>query len=249
MDYTIKESFILPSHGKIYKVPVEDHVSLRSMTTIEEMKRLSPSDYPYKMMAEIIDACIVDKPGISAYDMCLGDYQFLLHKLRIVTYGPEYSMACVCPFCGATNNVEVDLSSIEVMEWNDELIKYLSFTLPRTGKQIELNIQTPRMFDIVAERKKNILAKTEGNEDPTLFLTLEELIKSIDGQAVDPGKLAMFVRGLPMADANMILKCAEKMNTEVGLNTRVECACDNCHLKYNTSFRITGEFFGPSVRF
>lgn len=44
MDYIISEEYTLPSHGKIYSKPVKEVVKLRSMTTNEEMKRLSPSD-------------------------------------------------------------------------------------------------------------------------------------------------------------------------------------------------------------
>ena len=44
MDFTIAETYSLPSRGKIYSVPVKEQVKLRSMTVNEEMKRLSHSD-------------------------------------------------------------------------------------------------------------------------------------------------------------------------------------------------------------
>ena len=71
---------------------VNPNIKIRSMTTEEEMKRLGYTEQPYKMLSEIIDDCLVDKPGISTYDMCLGDYEFLLHKLRVVTYGSDYKI-------------------------------------------------------------------------------------------------------------------------------------------------------------
>ena len=89
-DYTIAEEFTLPSGGQLYDPPISPIVKLRSMTTEDEMKRLSPSERAYKNMCEIIDGCIVDDIGISTYDMCLADYQFLLHRIRVVTYGKEY---------------------------------------------------------------------------------------------------------------------------------------------------------------
>ena len=39
--YTIAEGYELPSKGKIYSVPVNSHVELRSMSARDEMKRLS----------------------------------------------------------------------------------------------------------------------------------------------------------------------------------------------------------------
>ena len=77
MDYTIAQDFVLPSKGLIYNQSVNPNVKIRSMTTAEEMKRLAYTETPYKLMSEIIDDCLVTKPGISAYDMCLGDYQFI----------------------------------------------------------------------------------------------------------------------------------------------------------------------------
>ena len=38
-DYTIAEEYKLPSEGKIYSVPFDPKVKLRSMTVQEEMKR------------------------------------------------------------------------------------------------------------------------------------------------------------------------------------------------------------------
>ena len=78
-DYTLTGTYTLPSLGKVYgDKKINPEITLRSMTTEEEMKRLNPSDKPYKVMADIIDACMIEKPGISSYDMCIGDYQSVI---------------------------------------------------------------------------------------------------------------------------------------------------------------------------
>ena len=99
-DYTIAEDYVLPSLGKVYDKAVNPNVKIRSMTTEEEMKRLGHTDKPRKLLAEIIDDCLIEKPGISSYDLCIGDFQYLMHKLRIVTYGSDYLMQTRCPLCG-----------------------------------------------------------------------------------------------------------------------------------------------------
>ena len=91
-NYTIGNQYTLPSLGKVYDKQINPQITLRSMTIEDEMKRLNHADRPYKVMCEIIDDCLIEKLGISSYDMCLGDYQFLLHKLRVVTYGKEYKL-------------------------------------------------------------------------------------------------------------------------------------------------------------
>lgn len=84
--YTIAERYTLPSHGLLYEKDVNPEIKLRSMTVRDEMKRLAPvtDGTIYRNMAEIIDSCLVEKPGISSYDMCIGDYQFLLDRKSVV---------------------------------------------------------------------------------------------------------------------------------------------------------------------
>ena len=95
--YVFAEEYTLPSMGKVYDVKVNPVVRLKSMNTEHEMKRLSPSERPYKTLCEIIDDCLVDNPGISSYDMCMADYIFLLHKLRVATYGKTYEIEANSP--------------------------------------------------------------------------------------------------------------------------------------------------------
>ena len=58
---TIWEGFTLPSKGLVYSKPINPNVELRSMTTAEEMERLSPSETPYKVMSSIIEKCMKEK--------------------------------------------------------------------------------------------------------------------------------------------------------------------------------------------
>lgn len=119
-NYTIAESCTLPSLGKLYELPFNPELRVRSMTTEDEMKRLSPSSSFYKTLCEILDDCIVgEKPPISCYDMCLGDYQVLLHKVRVATYGAEYPMESQCPYCGRSNRVVFNLDELETETYTE----------------------------------------------------------------------------------------------------------------------------------
>lgn len=248
-NYSIAEEYTLPSLGKVYAQKINPVVKLRSMTTQEEMKRLSPSERQYKNLCEIIDDCMVEPVGISAYDMCLADYQFLLHKLRIVTYGSEYKTVSTCPYCSNVNNHTLDLEEIEVKECDiEELNKLLEFTLPKTGKKIRLALQTPRMLDEVTLRNKELKKKSKGMaQDATIVYTMQSLISTVDGQYMDPVKLEDFIRGLPMMDTNYIIKHAQKLVESFGMDNVVVNNCSLCGLEYPSSFRFSGEFFGPSI--
>lgn len=247
-NYTIAESYVLPSRGLIYDEPVKAEVKIRSMTTEEEMRRLAPSDTPYKVMCDIIEDCLLEKPGISVYDMCLGDYQFLLHKLRVVTYGPEYKMMVQCPNCGESFETKISLDDLQEIEYDEKLNELKRIFLPQSKKEVKIRFQTPRSLDDIAVRTKEMKRKIKTlGYDPGLVLTLESLIDTVDNQKLQPIALETFIRKLPMRDVNLIIQTADKLNRGVGLDSAVEVQCGSCGYNAVTTFRITPEFFGPSI--
>lgn len=248
-NYTISEMVTLPSGGKVYEYDVDPHIELRSMTTAEEMRRLSQSGTSmYKNMCEIIDTCMVKDPGISSYDMCLGDYIFLLYKLRIVTYGSNYQIISQCPYCGCNNEGEFSLNDIPVIQLSEDYTKYQEFELPVSKKVVTINFQTPYMIDSVAEQVKEFKTKTKGQQpDPTLLFTIKSLIKTVDGKKPNPINIDKWIRELPMLDTNMILNCADRLNNSVGLDLSIQNECDVCGLTYDLTLSITNEFFRPAL--
>lgn len=247
-NYTIAESYELPSKGLIYDVPFDGKVKLRAMTTADEMKRLSPSELPYKTMSEIIDDCLITKLPISVYDLCIGDYQFLLHKLRIVTYGPDYKVNIFCPNCGNSETVTINLDELDILEYTEEIESLKKVSLPVSKKEITLKIQTPRTVDYVTKRTKEIKQKNkELQYDPSLLVTLESLIETIDGEKPSALKLESFVRTLSMRDANILLQSSKRLNAKIGIGSDFATTCTSCGYRLVSPFRYTSEFFGPSI--
>lgn len=247
-NYTIKEGYELPSKGLIYDKPINAVVELRSMTTRDEMKRLSPTKTPYKLLSEIIEDCMIIKPDIHVYDMCIGDYEYLLHKLRVVTYGPEYKILVQCPSCGAVNEQVIDLDSLKVLEFDaDEFKSLQTVHLPKSDKTVTLKIQTPRMLDDIELRKEEFKKKNKDvTIDPTLMITLQLVIDTVDGVKMSYTDLESFINKLPAKDTNVILNTMKKMNGKVGLDTTFEVPCDQCGFDVLTFFRFTSEFFRPT---
>ena len=178
----IAETFMLPSNGKVYEEDVNPEVILSSMTTKHEMLRLSATEDNQKLMADIIDDCIQSEVGISAYDMCLADYQFLMYKLREVTFGNDYDMIGICPFCGSRNNISVDLDELEVKEFSDDVLDMINIHLPKSDVDIELTLQTPRLLDDVNKQVKQAKRKIKNKENPyILYMMLNSIVKK-DGE-------------------------------------------------------------------
>jgi hypothetical protein len=246
--YTISETCILPSRGLIYEESVDPQIELRSMNMEDEMRRQAYSETPNKVLADMIENCIINKPGIHVYDMCLGDYEYLLHRLRVVTYGSDYKMIISCPLCRQTSEASCNLDELEVNTYDESIEQLKVITLPVCKKQIELNFLTPRILDNIALRAKEIKKKAKGlAADPTYKLTLQAMIKKIDGQTVSTAQLETFVGQMLMKDVNYLEQKSNELNGKVGVNPDIVCKCGKCGHEVVVPFRINNEFFRPEV--
>ena len=243
---TIKETFTLPSKGLVYSTKINPKVTLRSMTTEDEMLRLSPNENDYESSCELIDRCIEGDFPLSSYDLCLGDYQFLLTKLWLVTYGSEYKVVIQCPNCGEVTNASVDLSEIEVHELDEEDFELENeFELPMSKSKVKLSLQTPRMLDSIKEKAKNKRRKTKTSTNFELLFSAMSLISEVDGKPMNEMSLEAFIRKLPLKDVYFIIQKGDELNGKVGLDNSVIAKCSNCNYEIITNFRFEPRFLGP----
>lgn len=254
-NYTIAERYTLPSHGLLYDSDINPDIKLRSMTVRDEMKRMAPANDGtiYRVLAEVIDDCLVEKPGISSYDMCIGDFQFLMHKLRIVTYGPEYKISCKCPNCGNYDDYIVNLEDLSLDELKDfDKDKYLKIELPASKKIVELNYNTPRILDNIEKEVDRVAKqykkqnKVMSDVDWHLLYQLVYAIKTVDGQKLSVTQKETFCNNLVGRDYNAIINALDKLDQKVGLGLMFEVKCNQCGLNMSVPFRLTSEFFRPS---
>ena len=246
--YTIGESTELPSKGQIYNKPQAAIVELRSMTARDEMKRLSPSVSQFKTLADIIEGCLIEKPAVHVYDMALGDYEYLLHKLRIVTYGDEYKMGIRCPYCGEYVDTTAHLEELQLKEFDLEAFEASRrIVLPKSGHEVTLNFQTPHMLDENEAKIKEMKRKfKEAEVDFGLMVLLTSAIDTVDGLTLDPVKMETFINKLPALDMTKILNAIDTLNNQIGLDTAITVTCPQCGGEVVSSFRFGPEFFRPT---
>ncbi len=247
-NYTIGECADLPSKGLIYGSNIPSQVELRSMTARDEMKRLAPSTTQFKTLADIIEGCMIEKYPVHVYDMALGDYEYLLHRLRIVTYGDEYKMTLRCPYCGDYIDAVAHLEELRLKEFDSAKFEAArTIILPRSGSKITLNFQTPRILDENEAYVKDMKRRFKDAEmDFTLMSTLMSAIDTIDGSAIDSVKLETFINRLPALDMTKILNAIEELNSIVGIDNSITVNCNKCGGEVLTSFRFGSEFFRPT---
>jgi hypothetical protein len=248
-NYTIGECAELPSKGLIYGGSALPSVELRSMTARDEMKRLAPSNSQFKTLAEIIEGCMIEKYPVKVYDLALGDYEYLLHRLRIVTYGDEYKMTLRCPYCGEYIDAVAHLEQLQLKEFDmQEFEKVRTITLPRGGQVVTLNFQTPRMLDENDIKVKDLKRRfKEAEVDFSTLTTLTSAIDTVDGMHLDSIQLENFVNRLPALDMTKILNAIEVLNNQIGLDNSIIVDCQKCGGEVPTSFRFGSEFFRPTT--
>ena len=247
-DSSIKETVTLPSLGKLYDIEgFNPKLTLRSMTTEEEMMRLSYTDDEFKLMADIIDDCILEDMPISSYDMVLGDYEYLLHRLRVVTYGNEYKMQDTCPLCQEQVIVTTNLDSIDIFEFDEkEIDEAMEITLPISKLKITLAFQTPRTLDLIKEKTKALRKKTKDQHTNFEFMyRVISYIAKVDGFEKSDTELESLVRKMQMKDIYYILDKGAELGRKVGLDNVVSAKCENCGYEFVTRFQYQPTFFRP----
>ena len=247
VEANVAETIVLPSHGKVYEEEVNPEIVLSSMTTKHEMLRLSSNENSQRLMADIIDDCIQTDVGISAYDMCLADYQFLMLKLREVTFGNDYNMTVICPYCSARTDVDMDLDDLEIKEFTDESLEYSEIELPVSGDTIALTLQTPRMIDTINKQVKQAQRKTHTRENQNILYTMLNSIIAKNGEKFNTIAEEQWLRNLPLADTNYIMDAIDKLNSSFGIVMAVDTTCNVCGEDIVVPFLVNGSFFRPSV--
>ena len=243
----IAEVFTLPSKGLIYEEEVNPEVVLNSMTTRHEMLRLSTTEDSQKIMAQIIDDCIDSDLGISAYDLCLGDFQYLMFMLRVVTFGNEYELRGRCPYCGFEQTTKINLDELEVKEYDDSLADLLEITLPKTGSKVKLTLQTPRILDRISTKVKEYRRRhKDSDENPVILYNILASIDEVEDKNSNAFMLEEWVKNLPLADTNAIINRIDLINNKMGIDLNVEGECKICGTTYQVPFRINQTFFRPN---
>ena len=247
-NYTIAEGYRLPSGGLIYDVEVNPMVELRSMSARDEMKRQNPTTAQFKLLADIIEGCLIEKPKIHVYDMALGDYEYLLHRLRVVTYGDAYKIGLICPHCGEDIELDFHLDQIQIKDFDiNKFNEFRNFTLPVSKKLITLKFSTPRLLDEIELKTKELrrkFPKADFNlETQVLLMTM---IDSVDGEALSPTGMEVFINNLVAKDLLKITNNLDRLNQCLGLDNKILVDCPKCGGEVSTYFRFGSEFFRPT---
>ena len=239
MSSSIQETYEFPSKGKLEGIPKS--FTIRSMTTMEEKKLLGVSNLPFKLLRDVINACIVEPKGFDCYDLPLGDFQFIYHKLRVVTYGNIYEILQVCPYCLKVSKLQIDLDALPVIEFDPAQLDKLNITLPRSGDKIKAKMMTPRILDEIASEVNDATAKGQSKAESEYMWSLIKLIDTVNGEKLNELQVRKYVQEMQALDSRTLNKAVSSIGFGVQTENIVS-QCTNCGKTFPHSLPINKEF-------
>lgn len=242
----IQETYPIPGYA-VYGGEIPKDFTIRAMTTVEEKLRLAGTGF--EVIPQLIKACTVSPEDVDISELKLFDIQFLMYKLRIITYGPDYKLHLTCPHCGKEFDITLDLDELECTEIPEDFEEPFEIgPLPISGDILTckiLNIQ--EYLDIIKEAKRIKNKNPNYVGDPEFILNYQYQIIAINGKDdLKPFEKRQYVesmhaRDLRYLDSNYVDKTAG-----YGLDTAIFELCPHCEGEITFDLPVTEEFFRPT---
>lgn len=240
----MQSTYSIPGYA-LYGKSFENSFTLRPMTTMEEKLRVSSPGF--ETIAQIIQKCLIS-PEVDVKKLKMFDVQFLMYKMRIVTYGEGYKLSGKCPHCGGQIDTEIDLDALKVREVPEGFKEPFEIgPLPVSKDVLQCKIFTLQDYlDILRESKEKLEKFPEMKEDPSFIIELSKRILTVNGKTLVPFQMVKYLEELHARDYQYFdSKYLEKANS-FGLDLNVEMECGHCNKKIAYPLPMTSEFFRPT---
>lgn len=240
---SIQESYQIPSSG--------EHITLRAMTLQEEKIRLS-SNYFIRTLINIINRCIVENNNdlsdlkIDIGNYPLSDLQYLMYKLRIITYGPNYSLKFTCNHCNHPITTQVNLDELKLKLPKTTEPQFDIGPLPVSQDVIQCKLLTSREFLQISEDSESFKQKYPDYEgDPEISYTYAYKMISVNNQRMPSHSLMKYVNEMHAKDALYFDREYGSL-TDSGLDLVQTTTCPHCGNSLVYNLPVTEEFWTPS---
>lgn len=226
---------------------IERDFVLRPMTTMEEKLRLSSPGFG--TIAQIIKACLKSNVDLDINQLKVFDVQYLMYKLRTVTYGEDYRFSLVCPHCGGTLDVTVDLDKLNVNVVPDDFKEPFEIgPLPISKDTIQCRLFSVKDYlDILTESKAKLEKFPEMKDDPSFLIDLCKRVVTVNNKVLAPFQLEDYLKKMHARDYQYFDSKYTQLANSFGLDVNsMETECTHCNKKLKYSLPVTYEFFRPS---
>lgn len=201
----------------------------------------------------LIKRCVVVPEQFDPLVLTPADMMFLLFKLRILSYGENYTFRTKCPECGKRIDVRVKLSELVVHHLPDDYKDHLTVTLPNKGDTVYTKFLTIGDLEGIKKEVRRLKKKFPNMEgDPEVTLRIARMIERVElkepnaaGDTIleHPVDILQYVESLTDLDSIAIQSTVE--NIKVGIDPQVEYVCPECDEYIDVDLSFSGEFFRP----
>lgn len=236
----------LPSEGRFYNTEDENikkgKISIFPLT-IREEEILSTPRYIIDGTATIraLDNCI--DSDISASDLLMYDYSYLLFYLRKISFGNEYFFNLTCHNCGHNFDHTLKISDIKFELLPKDFKEHYRIDLPVSKYTVILSMPRVRHikeFDEI-QSKVPVSKRDEYSGISDMFAVRTSAILDSDGVTVPKEDWVEFYQSVPALDRKELSKHA---NVESGVNSVMdEVNCPNCDTAVGGAIPVTDDFF------
>lgn len=238
----LTETILMPSRGMIPGVPKE--ITIRAIQR-KDKKKLLMSETS-NVLLSLLQYAVVSPADFNVFDLLPFESEYLLYRLRILTYGPMNTFKHRCPICGAINEVEMNLNDIPIIELPDGFKRTFDIPLPVSG-----NVLTCRLLSegekLALDKQSKDLEAAMGKENADLDLIWEARIIAINGESkLAPIEKMQFLDEMNDYDSEYFMEYYNKYEGNYGLQTKLKYICDDCGKAVDSEMPSIYTFFRPT---
>lgn len=238
----LTETVAMPSRGLINGIPKE--IVIRAIQRKDKKKMLlSETD---DVLLSLLQYSIVSPADFNVYNLLPFESEYLLYRLRVLTYGSNYTFKRKCPYCGTVNDVEIDLNEIPIVEVPDNFkIVFDIPPLPVSGIQLKCKLLSEGERKSIAKRAKE-LEEATGNKSASIDSYWDSRIVAVNGNSkLAPVEITQILDELTDYDSEYFMAYYSKYEGNYGLQTKLKYECDNCHNAVSDDMPNIATFFRP----
>lgn len=217
----------LPSKGlqnipalniKLRPFRYEDERKLRAATSLSEST---------EVLEELMNSCM---QGGSLRDVTLADKNFILYKLRELSYGNEYNVNADCASCASMNSLTVKLGDLECKRATEDMHNPRRITLPDAEVHVDIR-------ELMARDERTF------NNPEDLTENLWKIVESVQGHN-DRMVIQAFLKECSARDISFLRN--NIFESRMGLENTVKFRCNSCSHEQVIELPITEDFFSAS---
>lgn len=244
-----QETVVLPLRG-ITTLQENDQVlesvTIRAMTTAEERLRLSSTNGSM-VIPNIIKSCIIDPEDVDVMNMNMIDINYIMYRLRALTYGSDYTVDVPCKNDRRYVSVTVNLNDISVENAPEGFTGEFELpALPVSGDVLTCKITSPKDIQKTEKECLRILNKfPDYVGDPELIIKWVYRITKINGDEAETAKTRSYIETMHARDFAFLEDKYEEIAEKYGMNLDMLEICPVCGETLEFRLPVTAEFFRP----